>query len=107
MPGLESMGGTFRPRSTRSQTPMTPQSKFNMPKGSMGGGGSLLPAQRGGGGGLGLTPNSGAGGMMPPASGGGMRMPTGGPGAAPLGMLGANGTGTSSMRPSRGMRPIR
>lgn len=107
MPGMESMGGAFAPRSTRSQTPMMPQSKFTMPRGSTGGGGAILPAQRGGGGGLGMTPNSGAGAMMPPASGGGTTMPLSGAGGSPLGMLGANGTGSSSMRPTRGMRPIR
>ena len=32
MPGMESMGGAFSPRSTRSQKPMMPQSKFNMPR---------------------------------------------------------------------------
>jgi hypothetical protein len=31
MPAMESTGGAFAPRSTRTQTPMAPQARFNMP----------------------------------------------------------------------------
>ena len=31
MPAMESMGGAFSPRATRTQTPMSPQARFNMP----------------------------------------------------------------------------
>ena len=34
-PMMESTGGAFSPRSTRSQTPMAPQQRFNMTPGLM------------------------------------------------------------------------
>lgn len=74
MPAMESTGGAFSPRSSRSQTPMMPQSKFNMP--SAGGGGlkNFTPMSGGLTAGLGkgnsVAPGGAAGGMLPGVGGG-------------------------------------
>ena len=93
MPAMESTGGAFSPRSSRTQTPMMPQAKFNMPAR---GGGNLRNLQPVGGG---LKAGLGAGNSAPPggAAGGGM-MPS-------PGVMKSTGGGLTQPRPPRTMQP--